>query len=120
MGKRNVYLLIYDDSCAFCTFLAVWLKGLDPSCIFICPCSAGGDPIYGEFPDSFYRNVRVILIGDSVYNNVEYVGAGAAAEILSVRYPFVKKLYWTPVFKQIADAIYFIIKKTRKYISIFF
>ena len=121
--NNKIYILVYDDTCSFCTYLAHRLQNIDYDNIFLSPSSNGGDPIFGRYPKGFEKNVRLIVMYEpvSLYNNYKiYVGAEAAIELLSLKWPLVRTIYHIPVLKQLIDLGYFLIKKARKYLAYFF
>jgi predicted DCC family thiol-disulfide oxidoreductase YuxK len=104
-------ILIYDSSCPFCSGLAKRLK--KHIGIKIVPnhqCKIRG------IQAAIKRDVHLVIPhGKGMFI---YSGADAAAKVLSLKYNFIWSLYNFGLCKASFRALYFILKKSRKYLWI--
>jgi len=114
MRKREDFL-IYDGYCAFCTGLAGRLN------------RHVGIKIV---PSHYVRLKAPGLERDTIEYNVHYVkfngeeikvyhGTEAAVRTIGIKHKFVIWLYYIPVIRQLIQVFYFLMKKSRKYLSKF-
>jgi predicted DCC family thiol-disulfide oxidoreductase YuxK len=104
-------ILIYDSSCPFCAGLATRLKrayGVD-----ILPNDSKQLPSFVN-REAVKKDVHLIRKRKNL--TAIYTGVEAAVEIVSHKHPVVAKLYSLPIIKQMAQILYYIVKKIRKYL----
>jgi predicted DCC family thiol-disulfide oxidoreductase YuxK len=111
--------LIYDDTCPFCNSLAHWLA--DHYAVAIC---SGRRCRIKDIPKaSLLRDVHFIeeahILGHVEARNV-YVGAAAAAKVISLKHPFVWSLYNFKLTHWFINLSYIMLKKIRKYLHLVF
>lgn len=107
-------LLVYDPSCPFCVGLA---KKLAQSYeIDILPNDSKELPEFVN-KEAVKRDVHFFWqYRNSNLAVISYSGALAAIEILSIKHPFFATLCRLPLVKQAIKGLYFIVKKSRKYL----
>jgi predicted DCC family thiol-disulfide oxidoreductase YuxK len=113
-NEMSYKLLVYDPSCSFCVGLAERLgKDYD---IEIMPNDHPKLPAYvnrnevGRDVHYFLQYRRMNL------TPLKYTGAQAAIEILSIKHPRLASICRLPVIRQLLGALYFIVKKSRKFL----
>lgn len=104
-------ILIYDPDCSFCVNLAKRLK--KNYGVGILPNNHSELPNFVD-KDLVRRDVHFIRKRRQM--TAVYTGVEAAVEIISQKHPFVAKLYFLPIIKQSAKALYFVVKKSRRYL----
>ena len=109
--------LVYDDSCPFCNWLAHLLA--DHYKVNICAASQcrkfAGIPKASLLRDVHFVREINFSRGRSY---MVYVGADAAAKVISIQHPWFNGLYNFPPVHWIFKNLYFVLKKIRKYLHI--
>lgn len=110
----NKCILVYDASCPFCEDLAKRLQasyGVD-----ILPNDSKVLPDYAN-KEAIKKDVHYFVqYRKSKRAVVTYSGVNAAIEILSTRHPKLATFCHFPIIKQVLSVLYFIIKKSRKFL----
>ncbi len=109
MGHKSI--LIYDGNCPFCCSVAALLKRHYD--ILIIPnnkCRIKG------IQADIKRDVHLIVYKNNAMT--VYSGCDAAAKVLSMNHNWVWAVYSTQPFKTMASSIYWLVKKSRKYLLI--
>jgi predicted DCC family thiol-disulfide oxidoreductase YuxK len=111
IGSKTKPILIYDASCPFCSGLARRLQRHIG--IRITPnhrCKIKG------IQAAIRRDVHLVVPAGR--GMMVYSGAAAAAKVLSLKYNFIWTIYNIPPCRVAFKALYFILKKSRKYLWI--
>lgn len=108
MGKRENFL-VYDATCAFCTGLAGYFQSKWK--VKIVPNNV---PVNYIDKKTIKRDVHYVVFNENGY--VVYHGAEAAIMMAGKEYPILVLLYSIIGIRQVIQAFYWIVKKSRKYL----
>jgi len=111
MKKRDSYL-IYDASCDFCTGLANYFKRKWK--IRIAPNTMEYPPYDRQL---ISKDVHYECFDKESGEYRLFSGPAAAVRVVGEKYPLIIKVYSIIGFKQIIQALYWILKKSRKHLG---
>jgi len=117
MEEKYSYTLVYDDSCPFCSGLAQRIGKYAG----VKTVPANRSPKFGGIPKSqLMKDVHLIKQVKYAHGQDKhvYVGASAAAKVISIKHPLIWTLYNFVPFNICFRSLYFVLKKSRKYLAI--
>ena len=112
---KEIYTLIYDHNCDFCSGLAQRIGRYAN----IKTVPASKSPNFGGLTrEHLLKDVHLIqqVQYDHGKARFVFVGAAAAAKVMSIKHPFIWSLYSFWPCKVCFRSLYFLLKKSRKYL----